>query len=114
MDFDDAEGLAAMNRAVPVIGEEEVEKIAPHLQEFATVGHLYRSIEAGFRHLADKIGEDQLFLGPASAQAGGALFGWPQLEPITSLDAPYVESRPSSNRARAPAVTGGTPTSGGS
>jgi truncated hemoglobin YjbI len=87
MDFDDAEGLAAMNRAVPVIGEEDTEKIAPHLQEFATVGHLYRSIEAGFRHLADKIGEDQLFLGPASAQAGGALFGWSQLEPITSVDA---------------------------
>ena len=87
MDFDDAEGLAALNRAVPVIGDEEVDKIAPHLQEFATVGHLYRSIEAGFRHLADKIGEEQLFLGPASAQAEGALFGWPQLEPITSIDA---------------------------
>ena len=30
-----------------------VEEIAPHLQEFQTVGHLYRSIAAGFRHLAD-------------------------------------------------------------
>ncbi|HSS08667.1 MAG TPA: ferritin-like domain-containing protein, partial [Acidimicrobiales bacterium] len=83
LDIDDAEGLAAVDSAVPVMGEEE---IAPHLQEFATVGHLYRSIEAGFRHLAEKWGEDKLFIGPAESQAHGNLFGWPQLEPITSVD----------------------------
>lgn len=83
MDFDDAEGIAAVERAVPVMGKEE---IAPHLQEFATVGHLYRSIEAGFRHLADKIGPDNLFVGHASGQATGDLFGWPQLQAITSVD----------------------------
>jgi CDGSH-type Zn-finger protein/truncated hemoglobin YjbI len=83
MDFDDAEGLAAFEGAAPVMGREE---IAPHLQEFATVGHLYRSIEAGFRHLGDKLGEDNLFLTPAAGQASGDLFGWPQLEPITSVD----------------------------
>jgi hypothetical protein len=66
------------------MGEEE---IAPHLQDFATVGHLYRSIEAGFRHLADKWGEDKLFIGPVEAQVRGELFGWPQLEPINSCDA---------------------------
>jgi Ferritin-like len=82
MAFDDEIGLAAVERAVPIMGPEE---IAPHLQEFATVGHLYRSIEAGFRHLADKMGEDKLFITPASAQATGDLFGWPQLEPITSV-----------------------------
>jgi CDGSH-type Zn-finger protein len=83
MDFDDAEGLAAFEGAAPVTGEDE---IAPHLQEFATVGHLYRSIEEGFRHLADKLGEDNLFVGPASGQVSGELFGWPQLEPVTSVD----------------------------
>ncbi len=83
MDFDDADGLAAVERAVPAMGELE---IAPHLQEFATVGHLYRSIEAGFRHLAEKMGEDQLFVVPASGQVGGDLFGWPQLRPITCVD----------------------------
>jgi hypothetical protein len=83
MDFDDAEGLAAIESAVPVMGERE---IAPHLQEFATVGHLYRSIEAGFRHLAEKMGEDQLFVVAASGQVGGDLFGWPQLRPITCVD----------------------------
>src|SRR5262249_9398319 len=76
-------GLAAVGSAVPVMGEEE---IAPHLQEFATVGHLYRSIEAGFRHLAEKWGEEKLFIGPVESQARGELFGWPQLEPISTLD----------------------------
>jgi CDGSH-type Zn-finger protein/truncated hemoglobin YjbI len=84
LDIADAEGLAAVASAVPVMGEEE---IAPHLQEFATVGHLYRSIEAGFRHLADKWGEDKLFIGPVEGQARGELFGWPQLEPITDCAA---------------------------
>jgi CDGSH-type Zn-finger protein/truncated hemoglobin YjbI len=84
MDFDDAEGLAAIEGAAPVMGPDE---IAPHLQEFATVGHLYRSIEAGFRHLGEKLGEDNLFVVPAAGQVSGAVFGWPQLEPITSVDA---------------------------
>jgi hypothetical protein len=84
MDLDDAEGLEAVDCAVPLMGEEE---IAPHLQEFRTVGHLYRSIEAGFRHLADKMGEEQLFLGPGESQAGGELFGWKELAAITSCDA---------------------------
>ena len=85
MDLNDAEGLAAMEHAIPVMGEEE---IAPHLQEFRTVGHLYRSIEAGFRHLAEKMGEENLFLGPARSQTRGELFGWKELAPIsTSEDA---------------------------
>jgi CDGSH-type Zn-finger protein/truncated hemoglobin YjbI len=83
MDVDDAEGLDAFESAVPLMSAEE---IAPHIQEFATVGHLYRSIEAGFRHLTERLGEEQLFLGPADAQAVGDLFGWPQLEPIRDLD----------------------------
>ena len=84
LDIDDADGLAAVDSAVPVMGEEE---IAPHLQEFQTVGHLYRSIEAGFRHLSEKWGEDKLFIGPLESQARGELFGWSQLQPIDSCDA---------------------------
>ena len=84
MDIDDAEGLEAVRSAVPVMGDDE---IAPHLQEFETVGHLYRSIEAGFLHLSESIGEERLFLGPGEAQAHGELFGWPQLAPVTSCEA---------------------------
>ena len=83
MDLNDAEGLAAMEHAIPVMGEEE---IAPHLQEFRTVGHLYRSIEAGFRHLAEKMGEENLFLGPARSQTRGELFGWKELAPISTTE----------------------------
>lgn len=81
MDIEDADGLAAVDCAVPVMSPDE---IAPHLQEFQTVGHLYRSIEMGFQHLAEKMGEENVFLGPRDAQAGGELFGWKELAPISS------------------------------
>src|SRR5215208_6001854 len=61
------------------------EEIVPRGQDFATQGHLYRSVESGFAHLADKLGEDQLFIGPAFQQADETAFGWPDLGPITDL-----------------------------
>ncbi|MBV8195218.1 MAG: ferritin-like protein [Candidatus Dormibacteraeota bacterium] len=81
--MDDAEGIAAMQHAVPHAGAEE---IAPHLQEFATVGHLYRSIADGMTHLSVKWGEERLFLCGHEDEASGALFGWPELVPITGLN----------------------------
>ena len=36
-------------------------------------------------HLADKMGEDRLFIGPAFQQADETAFGWPDLRPITGL-----------------------------
>ena len=83
MDLDDAEGLAALQTATPTVSPRD---IVPTPQDFATVGHLYRSIEAGFRHLAAKYGEDWLFAGPSRAQATPAHFGWPNLLPVTGLD----------------------------
>jgi CDGSH-type Zn-finger protein/truncated hemoglobin YjbI len=80
MDLADAEGLAAVGRAVPVMNERD---IVPRLQDFATVGHLYRSIEAGIQGLAAKHGERWLFVGPPRAQATQADFGWPELIPVT-------------------------------
>ena len=47
---------------------------------------MYRSVERGFAHLADKLGEDRLFIGPAFQQADEATFGWPDLRPITGLE----------------------------
>src|ERR1700751_2358264 len=44
MALHDAPGLAAYSRAAPAMKPGD---IAPHAQDFATVGHLYRSIEAG-------------------------------------------------------------------
>jgi hypothetical protein len=82
MDLADAEGLAAIDEAEPIMGEDE---IVPRLQDFATVGHLYRSIESGFGHLVDKLGADRVFIGPPQAQITQATFAWPQLLPITDL-----------------------------
>ncbi len=82
MELEDADGLAAMGRAEPVLEEGD---IVPRLQDFATVGHLYRSIEQGLAHLTDKYGEKWLFVGPPKAQATTANFRWPELVAVTDL-----------------------------
>jgi truncated hemoglobin YjbI len=82
MDLADADGLAAVGRAEPVLSERD---IVPRGQDFATIGHLYRSIEAGLAHLAAKHSEDWLFVGPPRAQATTAHFGWPELVAVTDL-----------------------------
>jgi hypothetical protein len=82
MDLDDADGLAAVARATPLMNERD---IVPRGQDFATVGHLYRSIEAGLARLAGKHGEAWLFVGPPRAQATVRHFGWPELVAVTDL-----------------------------
>jgi len=79
-DIKDAEGMAAFGRALPAMTPGE---IVPRGQDFATVGHLYRSIEAGIAHLTDKYGERWLFVGPPRAQATQQYFGWPELIAVT-------------------------------
>ena len=83
MELDGAEGIdAPVGDAVPLMSERE---IVPKGQDFATVGHLYRSIEHGIAHLAQKFGERNLFVGPPRAQATSAHFHWPELVPVTDL-----------------------------
>ena len=86
MDIEDAEGMAAFAKAAPAsMPRVQVGEIVPRGQDFATVGHLYRSIEAGFAHLADKFGEEALFVGPPRAQATQEYFGWPELVAVTDV-----------------------------
>jgi hypothetical protein len=66
---------------VPVVPDEDF----PRGQDFATVGHLYRGIADGLRHLADRLGERGLFVGPARAQATPEAFQWPDLIAVTDL-----------------------------
>jgi CDGSH-type Zn-finger protein/truncated hemoglobin YjbI len=82
MDMEDAEGLAAIGKAEPLMGAYD---IVPRLQDFATVGHLYRSIEHGLVHLTEKFGERWLFVGPPRAQATSGNFQWPELVAVTDL-----------------------------
>ena len=78
----DTELFAAAKHAVPHV---DPDAIAPRLQPFATVGHLYRAIEAGIRHLVDKWGEARVFVGPPRAQARPEHFRWPSLVAVTDL-----------------------------
>ncbi|HEX5451649.1 MAG TPA: ferritin-like domain-containing protein, partial [Candidatus Limnocylindrales bacterium] len=60
-------------------------EVVPQVQDFATVGHLYRSIEDGFVQLAERMGEERLFIGPPSAQATPEHFRWPELVRVHDL-----------------------------
>ena len=82
MEGADAAGFEPAGPPPPPMRPEEV---IPRGQDFATVGHLYRSIERGFAHLTDKLGDDRLFIGPAFQQADETTFGWPDLRSITGL-----------------------------
>jgi hypothetical protein len=81
MELEGAEGIdAPVHEAVPLMAEGD---IVPQPQDFATVGHLYRSIEHGIDHLAEKFGERNLFVGPPRAQATSDYFHWPELVAVT-------------------------------
>ncbi len=82
MALEGATGIdAPLHEAVPLMADGG---IVPQLQDFATVGHLYRSIEAGLAHLADKFGERNLFIGPPRAQPTSDDFRWPELVAVTA------------------------------
>src|SRR4029079_11121572 len=80
----DGEGVVPQGAALPSMLPED---IIPRGQQFETQGHLYRAIERGFAHLAEKLGDDALFIGPAFHQADESSFRWPDVAPITDLDA---------------------------
>src|SRR5436190_1247552 len=69
------------------IGEQEMLHLAlvQNLQEFDTIGQLYRSIQAGLEHLADRLGPERLFIGPVDAQATEEHFRWEELVAVTDL-----------------------------
>ncbi len=84
MDVEDAEGFEAIAQAV-ALPHDEGDEIVPHLQEFDTIGQLYRSVQDGLEHLAGRLGPERLFIGPANAQATEEHFRWPELVAVTDL-----------------------------
>jgi ferritin-like protein len=54
-------------------------------EEWQTVGHLYRGIEAGLANLCARYGEDAVFIGPTRAQAVTDIFEWPELIAVSDL-----------------------------
>ena len=68
LDMADQDALAAVEKAAPLPRATE-DEIGPRLQDFDTIGELYRAIELGLDRLAERLGEARLFLGPPAAQA---------------------------------------------
>jgi len=79
----DAEGFTPQ---VPPFEPVAPSESLPRPQEFATVGHLYRGIADGLKHLAGQLGERGVFVSPARAQANPARFQWPEVIAVTDLD----------------------------
>ena len=52
IDIEDAEGFEAMAQAV-ALPHDEGDEIVPHLQEFDTIGQLYRSIQPAWKTWPD-------------------------------------------------------------
>ncbi len=68
-----AEGLTAEQLEAVLRWRKQISHVARG-QDFATVGHLYRSIEAGFAHLAARNGADWLFAWAASRAGYASAF----------------------------------------
>jgi ferritin-like protein len=84
MDVEDAAGFEAIGQAV-ALPHDEGDEIVPHLQEFETIGQLYRSIQTGLEGLEARLGPERLFVGPPQAQATEEHFRWPELVAVTDL-----------------------------
>ena len=84
LDMADQDALAAVEKAAPLPRAHE-DDIGPRLQDFETIGALYRAIEIGFDRLAERLGEERLFLGPRSAQAVVGHFPFASLVAVTDL-----------------------------
>jgi hypothetical protein len=83
MALDDAAGFTAAQHAQPLTAGGTGLVAVP--EEWRTVGHLYRGIEAGLASLCARYGEDAVFIGPAQAQAVTDIFEWPELIAVTDL-----------------------------
>jgi hypothetical protein len=83
MTLADAEGFSHAGRFEPLRVDDPQLTGGP--QEWWTVGHLYRGIEAGLAHLVARYGESAVFVGPPQAQATTDIFEWTELAAVTDL-----------------------------
>ena len=111
MDLDDADGLAAYGRAVPAMQQGD---IVPRLQDFATVGHLYRSIEAGIAQPGREVRRAVAVRRPAAGPGHRADFRWPELVAVTDAAGAASHRRDPGAGRRGRAGSGKTPTSASS
>ncbi len=62
-----------------------IQRLMPSAQDFATVGHFYRSLQDGVRQLSKALGERTLFCGDPGLQVGHDLIQLPGLQAVTDL-----------------------------
>jgi hypothetical protein len=87
MERQDAEGFVP---GAPPHEPVEPGEALPRVQDFATVGHLYRGISEGLSHLVGHLGEGAVFVGPPRAQATPELFRWPEIVTVTDLKSAHA------------------------
>jgi len=83
MALGDAPGFKALQHLRPMTVDDQPLMGVP--EEWSTVGHLYRGIEAGLQRLCDRYGDRAVFIGPPRAQAVTEIFEWPDLLAVTDL-----------------------------
>jgi hypothetical protein len=83
----DAEGFVPMAPPHEPLAPEE---LLPRMQDFATVGHLYRGIAHGLSHLVERFGEHAVFVGAERAQTRPELLRWPQLVAVKDLESAHA------------------------
>src|SRR5256714_986196 len=83
MSLRDAEGFGSVGPMQPLTVDDPQITAGP--EEWHTVGHLYRGIEAGLAYLVDRDGEAAIFIGPPKAQATTQVFEWPELTAVIDL-----------------------------
>ena len=82
MRLEDAEGFSVRDAIQPLRDDTN---LTAGLEEWHTVGHLYRGIEAGLARLAERHGEADVFVGPREAQATTEVFEWQELTAVTDV-----------------------------
>ena len=83
MTLEDAKGFSHVGGMEPIRDDDP--QLTPGPEEWHTVGHLYRGIEASLAHLVNRYGEEHVFIGPPRAQATTDIFEWPELTAVTNL-----------------------------
>lgn len=77
--------LSPVSSTSPFAGAE-IAGIFSSERNYETLGELYRGIEDGLTYLAQKLGDENLFIGGSRVQTADAYFGLPGLIPVQDLD----------------------------
>ena len=80
----EAEQLAEYRAAALPL--DRLSDICSSERNYSTVGELYRGIQDGFRYLAQKLGEAELFVGPRDAQVAEPYVQMPGLFAVYDLE----------------------------